>query len=133
MRVSVTFRHLEADEAVKDYIREKIRRLEKYLMNPKEVHVVLSMEKFLHFAELTLVGDGKTYNSQGKDRDLYTAIDEMVEKVDRQIREKREKGRRKRTSMFFAPERKGMRERKNEEEEKVPEGNESLLNESEIT
>lgn len=64
------------------------------MMNPKEGHVVLSVEKFLHSAEMTLVGDGMTYISEGKDRDLYTAIDQMVEKMDRQIREKRGKGKR---------------------------------------
>ncbi len=98
MKLSVTFRHLETDRAVKQYIQEKVKKLEKYMMNPKEGHVVLSVEKFLHSAEMTMVGDGMTYISEGKDRDLYTAIDQMVEKMDRQIREKREKGKRKNLS-----------------------------------
>ncbi len=92
MKLSVTFRHVETDPAVKEYIQEKVKKLEKYMMNPKEGHVVLSVEKFLHSAEMTMVGDGMTYISEGKDRDLYTAIDQMVERMDRQIREKRGKG-----------------------------------------
>jgi len=105
MRVSVTFRHLEADQGVKDYIKEKVQKLQKYLVTPREVHVVLSVEKFRHFAELTIIGDGVTYNSEGKDRDLYTAIDQMVEKMDRQVREGREKAKRKRENAlpFLAP------------------------------
>ncbi len=94
MKLSVTFRHLETDPAVREYVQEKVKKLEKYMMNPKESHVVLSVEKFLHSAEMTMVGDGMTYISVGKDRDLYTAIDQMVEKMDRQIREKRGKGKR---------------------------------------
>ena len=96
MQVSVTFRHMEADERVKDHVEEKVRRLQKYIENQREMHVVLSAEKFRHSAELIIVGDGITLNSQGKDRDLYTAIDQMIEKMDRQIRERRGKVKRKR-------------------------------------
>ena len=39
-----------------------------------------------------------TFNSQGRDSDLYAAIDQMVEKMERQIRERREKVRRKRSN-----------------------------------
>lgn len=103
MQVSVTFRHMEADEGVKDYVKEKIQRLKKFLENPREAHVVLSVEKFRHSAELTITRDGLTLNSEGRDRDLYAAIDQMVDKMDRQIREGREKVKRKRGS-FPAPE-----------------------------
>ncbi len=96
MQISVTFRHLEPDEGVKDYVREKVQRLKKFMENPREAHVVLSVEKFRHSAELTITKDGLTVNSEGKDRDLYAAIDQMVDKMDRQIRERREKGKRKR-------------------------------------
>jgi putative sigma-54 modulation protein len=96
MQVAVTFRHMEADEGVKAYVKGKVQKLQKYIANPREVHVVLSVEKFRHIAEITIVGDGGTFNSQGRDNDLYAAIDQMVEKMERQIRERREKVRRKR-------------------------------------
>ncbi|MBM4278420.1 MAG: ribosome-associated translation inhibitor RaiA [Deltaproteobacteria bacterium] len=96
MQISVTFRHMEADEGVKEYVKEKVQRLKKFMENPREAHVVLSVEKFRHSAELTIVRDGLTVNSEGRDRDLYAAIDQMVDKMDRQIRERREKVKRKR-------------------------------------
>src|SRR4030066_1041191 len=96
MQISVTFRHMEADEGVKEYVKEKVQRLKKFMENPREAHVVLSVEKFRHSAELTIVRDGLTVNSEGRDRDLYAAIDQMVDKMDRQIRGRREKGKRKR-------------------------------------
>lgn len=96
MQISVTFRHLDPDEGVKAYVKEKVQRLKKFLENPREAHVVLSAEKFRHTAELTIIKDGFTVNSQGRDRDLYAAIDLMVDKMDRQIRERREKTKRKR-------------------------------------
>lgn len=96
MQIAVTFRRMEANEGVKDYVKGKIQRLKKFVENPREVHVVLSAEKFRHSAELTIVGDGVTLNSKGRDRDLFAAVDQMVDKMDRQIRERREKVKRKR-------------------------------------
>jgi len=95
MQVAVTFRHLEPNEGIKDYVKEKVEKLERYLENPREVHVVLTAEKFRHRAEMTVVVDGLTLNSEGRDSDLYTAIDQMVEKVERQARERRGKDKRK--------------------------------------
>ena len=96
MQIAVTFRHIEADDGVKRYVKGKVQRLQKYIENPREDHVVLSAEKFRHFAEITILGDGMTLNSRGRNSDLYAAIDQTVEKMERQIRERREKGRRKR-------------------------------------
>jgi len=98
MQVAVTFRHMETDEGVKAYVKEKVEKLRKYIENPREVHVVLAVEKFRHIAEITIVGNGGVFNSQGRDNDLYAAIDQMVDKMERQIRERREKVRRKRAT-----------------------------------
>ena len=98
MQIAVTFRHMDADEGVKGYAKGKVERLQKYIENPREVHVVLSAEKFRHTAEITIVADGMTLNSQGRDSDLYAAIDQTVDKMERQIRERRGKGKRKRSN-----------------------------------
>ncbi len=98
MQIAVTFRHMEAEEGAKGYVKGKVQRLQKYIENPREVHVVLSAEKFRHAAEITIIGNGMTLNSQGRDADLYAAIDQMLDKIERQIRERREKGRRKRVN-----------------------------------
>jgi putative sigma-54 modulation protein len=50
-------------------------------------------------AEITVIGDGGTLNSQGKDSDLYAAIDQMVDKMERQIRGRKGKGNRKRPNL----------------------------------
>lgn len=98
MQVAVTFRHMETNEGVKAYVKEKVQKLQKYIENPMEVHVVLAVEKFRHIAEVTIVGNGGAFNSQGRNSDLYAAIDQSVEKMERQIRERRDKVRRKRSN-----------------------------------
>jgi putative sigma-54 modulation protein len=96
MQVAVTFRHMKTHEGVKAYVKEKVEKLQKYIENPREVHVVLAVEKFRHIAEITVVGNGGVFNSQGRDNDLYAAIDQMVDKLERQVREGRKKVRQKR-------------------------------------
>ena len=122
MQVAVTFRHMETDEAVKAYVREKVQKLQKYIVNPREIHVVLAVEKFRHIAEITIVGNGGVFNSQGRDNDLYAAIDQMVDKMERQIRERRGKVRRKRaiSSSSKAPFPGGGKAGEGREEEEVP-------------
>jgi len=122
MQIGVTFRHMKTDKGVKDYVQEKVQRLQKYIVNPGEVHVVLSAEKFRHIAEITIIGNGVTLNSQGRNSDLYAAIDQMVEKAERQIRERRGKARRRRSNLSSpkAPARRGRRVSKMREEMEVP-------------
>jgi putative sigma-54 modulation protein len=103
MQIAVTFRHIEPNEGMKDYVKEKVEKVEKYLDNPREVHVVLSSEKFRHIAEITVISDGMTLNSQGRDSDLYAAIDQMVDKIERQVRERRGKVKRKRGATPSVP------------------------------
>ncbi len=98
MQIAVTFRHMESDEGVKDYVREKVQKLQRYIENPREAHVVLSAEKFRHIAEITVVSDGLTLNSEGRNSDLFAAIDVMMDKIERQMRERRGKDRRKKPS-----------------------------------
>ncbi len=103
MQIAVTFRHIEPNEGMKDYVKEKVEKLEKYLENPREVHVVLSSEKFRHIAEITVISDGMTLNSQGRDSDLYAAVDQMADKIERQVRERRGKVKRKRGTAPSVP------------------------------
>jgi putative sigma-54 modulation protein len=99
MQMAVTFRHMETDKRVKDYVKEKVQRLQKYIMNPSEIHVVLSAEKFRHIAEITIIGNGVTLNSEGRNSDLFAAIDQMVEKAEQQIRKRRGRERRRRSNL----------------------------------
>ncbi len=104
MQLAVTLRHIEPNEGIKDYVKEKVGRLERYLENPREVHVVLTAERFRHRAEMTVVVDGLTFNGEGRDSDLSSAIDQMVEKVERQARERRGKDKRKGVAVKAPPE-----------------------------
>ncbi|MEW5721593.1 MAG: ribosome-associated translation inhibitor RaiA [Thermodesulfobacteriota bacterium] len=91
MQLSVTFRHMEPSDALKDYARDKISRVEKYLDSALEANVVLSVEKFRHTCDVTILSNGLKINGQEQTEDMYSAIDMVVDKIERQIKRYRQK------------------------------------------
>lgn len=86
MRVNVTFRHTNSSKALKDYSEEKVQKLEKYLHKPLEAHVILSVEKIRHIAEVNITAAGHTIFGREVTEDLYSAIDQVVDKLEKQVR-----------------------------------------------
>lgn len=86
MQVLVTFRHIEATDALRDYAQQKVDRASKFLRNPIEAHVVLSVIKRRHIAEIMLTGSHLALNAAEETGDLYSAIDLATSKIERQIK-----------------------------------------------
>ncbi len=91
MHVTVTFRHIDSSEPLRNYIEEKTERLAKYLFEPIEVHWILSVEKIRHIAEATIAANGVSINAESKTGDLYSAIDGTLDKLEKQVRKHKEK------------------------------------------
>jgi len=91
MKISVTFRNTEGEEWFKDYVEEKLGKLKKYIDRPVEVRVVLSVEKFRNVAEINLMDNGMNVNTREEAKEMALAIDEAVEKIERQLKKHREK------------------------------------------
>ncbi len=91
MQVSVTFRKIDASDTLRNYAQEKLYRIKKYAEDPIEAHVVLSVEKFRHIAEVSINANGLRLNGQEETGDMYSAIDMVVDKVESQIKKYRHK------------------------------------------
>jgi putative sigma-54 modulation protein len=98
MQFSVTFRHMEPSEALKDYAGEKLSRLEKYFDAIIEAQVVLSVEKFRHIADVTVMCDGIKIKGQEQTEDMYSAIDVVMDKMERQAKRYRERFRERKSN-----------------------------------
>jgi putative sigma-54 modulation protein len=84
---------MEPTEAIKDLVREKVGKVKKYLQGPIDVHVVFSVERYLHTCDVTISANGHVYKGKEESDDLYTSIDKALDKIERQI--DRTKGRRR--------------------------------------
>jgi putative sigma-54 modulation protein len=91
MQTSVTFKNIDPSENLKSYVGEKLDRFDKYLYNPAEANVVLSVEKFRHMAEINIIGDRLNIYGKEVTDDMYSAIDIALDKLEKQIKKSKEK------------------------------------------
>ena len=91
MQTSVTFKNIDPSENLKSYVGEKLDRFDKYLYNPAEANVVLSVEKFRHMAEINIIGDRLNIYGKEVTDDMYSAIDIALAKLEKQIKKNKEK------------------------------------------
>ena len=96
MDIMVTFRRMEPVESLRVYAQEKLSKLRKYLDTPFEAHVVLEVEKFRHIADVTLNIDGATIKGVEETEDMYSAIDQVMDKIEIQVKRHRSKIRERR-------------------------------------
>lgn len=91
MNIIVNGRHLEVTSALKNYAEKKIQRFDRYLSNISEAVVTLSVEKYRHKVEVLLKVNGVLIQAEGITGDVYSSIDEVAEKLERQIKKYKEK------------------------------------------
>lgn len=97
MQTSVTFKNIESSEHLSAYVANKLNRFDKYLDNPAEANVVLSVEKFRHIAEISIIGDRLNIYGKEETSDMYSAIDMVLDKIEKQIKKNKEKVKDRRT------------------------------------
>jgi putative sigma-54 modulation protein len=86
MNVSITFRHMDASEAIKKHAAAKLSKLQKFLRQPMTAKVTISVDKLKHVAEARISSGGAHLEAKESSDDMYTSIDRMIDKLDRQIR-----------------------------------------------
>ena len=98
MRTIVRGKNLEVPDRVREYAERKFGRLERLLDDRSDALVELSNEAHRsaadsHIADVTLVIDGKTLKSHAAGASYQVALDEVVDKVERQAKDHKEKPR----------------------------------------
>lgn len=89
---------IEVTDAIKNYVKEKLERLEKYFDEPStlDVHVLIRVSNGNQIIEVTMPTTKYTLRAEEKNTDLYAAIDLVVDVLERQIRKNKTKLNRKR-------------------------------------
>jgi putative sigma-54 modulation protein len=91
MNLNLTGRHLEITPAIRQHVSDRVAKLKSHFDNVLDMSVILSVDKLRQKAEGSVHVSGKTLFVECDDDNLYVAIDEMVEKLDRQIIKHKEK------------------------------------------
>ena len=98
MRTIVKGKNAEIPDRVRDYAERKLRRIERLLDDQTDATVELWNEQHRsatdsHFAEVTLIIHGQVLRSRATGSSYQEALDDVVDKVERQAVDHKEKPR----------------------------------------
>ena len=85
MNLSVSGHHLDVTPAIHSYVQSKIGRVTRHFDHVIDAHVILTANKLVQKAEVTLHVAGKDLHCECEEEDLYAAIDLLADKLDRQV------------------------------------------------
>jgi putative sigma-54 modulation protein len=87
MQVNITFRNMFATDALRNHVTEKLSKVvDKYLDKVTEAHVTLSLERYLHHADINLHAGHFHVRGKEKSEDMYASIDLACDKIERQLK-----------------------------------------------
>ncbi len=86
MQLTVTGRNMEVTPALREFAEEKLQKISKYLHKINTIHVILTVEKYRHIAEVILSAHGAVLRGIEETEDMYSSIDQVMDKVEIQAR-----------------------------------------------
>ena len=103
MNLTVTGRHVDVTSSMRNYVSDKMERLQRHSENLFGIHVILTVEKLRQKAEATIDVAGTRLYADETREDMYTAIDLLADKLDRQLIRHKEKLKTRRHAKDSAP------------------------------
>ena len=91
MRIETHGQQLEVTPALREYVDNKLQRIDRHFDQPIEIRVQLGLRKPDHHAEATLTVPGRTLHADASGDNMYAAIDLLADKLDRLILKHKEK------------------------------------------
>ncbi|WP_062066721.1 ribosome hibernation-promoting factor, HPF/YfiA family [Cellvibrio sp. OA-2007] len=91
MQLNISGHHVEVTDSMREYVSSKLERLSLHNDRITSVNVILSVDKLIQKAEATIHVSGKDLFADATHEDLYTAIDALSDKLDRQLIKHKEK------------------------------------------
>ncbi|AGL03582.1 ribosome hibernation-promoting factor, HPF/YfiA family [Desulfoscipio gibsoniae] len=85
MKVLVRGRNVDVTDALKDYVEKRVGKLDKFLDGAKEATVILVVEGDAHKVEVTVPFNGMILRGEEATGDMYSSIDLIVDKLEKQI------------------------------------------------
>jgi putative sigma-54 modulation protein len=91
MQINVSGHHVEVTPALREYVNTKLSKLQRHFDNITNTDVTLTIEKLIQKAEASVHVAGADLFAACESDDMYTAIDLMTDKLDRQLIKHKEK------------------------------------------
>lgn len=91
MEIDISGRHFQVTEPLKDYVKEKIEKLDKFQLKLESVHVILEVEKFRHISEITVLAKNLRTTAKEESADMYAAFDKCFGNIQLQLGRRHDK------------------------------------------
>ena len=91
MNLHLTGHHVEITPAIREYVISKLDRINRHFEHLIGVDVVMTVEKLDQKIEANVHLSGKDIHVEANDPDMYAAIDNLTDKLDRQILKHKER------------------------------------------
>ncbi len=91
MQINVSGHHVEVTPALREYVNTKLSKLQRHFDNITKTDVTLTVEKMIQKAEASVHVTGADLFAACESDDMYSAIDQLTDKLDRQLIKHKEK------------------------------------------
>jgi len=85
MKVKISGKNIAVTDALKDYAQKKVGKIGKFFEGDVEAQVTINVEKDRHIVEVTIPVNGMILRGETETHDMYSSIDLVVEKIEKQI------------------------------------------------
>lgn len=91
MQINFTGRNIEVTDALRTFTEDKFSRLERHSDRITQIEVTYDVEKLRQIAKATIFISGDTLHASSESEDMYSSIDALIDKLDRQLIKHKEK------------------------------------------
>ena len=91
MQIHLTSRHFEITDDIKTYIVKRAKKIEAIFSPVIDFQVVMEVEKSRYRTEITLSTRKATFHAQGETHDVFSSLDDVINKIETQIRRHKER------------------------------------------
>ncbi|KUK10898.1 MAG: SSU ribosomal protein S30P [Clostridia bacterium 41_269] len=86
LKIIVRGKNFEVTDALREWVEKKLGKIEKYFNDLKEIQVVLVVNRDRHRAEVTIPLDGIVLRGEEETGDMYSSVDMVIDKLEKQIK-----------------------------------------------
>jgi putative sigma-54 modulation protein len=91
MHFDITGHHIEVTDALREYVESRASKIEQHFDCVSDVHFTLTVDKAGHKAEATASMKGKRLHAEATQENMYAAIDNLYDKLNRRVRKYKER------------------------------------------
>ncbi|MDF7680168.1 ribosome-associated translation inhibitor RaiA [Enterobacteriaceae bacterium ESL0689] len=99
MTINITSKHMEITPAIRQHITDRLAKLDKWQVQLINPHIILSKEPQSFVADATITTPNGNLVASSQNEDMYIAINELTNKLERQLNKLQHKGEARRTAV----------------------------------